>query len=142
MSQQGTALALRVEGMDDVVWAQPKPEDEGRLAEILGGGPIAVELSQSDDDTEGHELSNEIVLDVEGHAIAVPLPTPAQAAALRRGFAMGVVTASLVIGGAAAAVAGADALAQGAAGQAPAAPAAEQPAGDAPLKMPIPQHRE
>jgi hypothetical protein len=125
VNQQGTAIALHIEGIDQVVWAEPRPEDEGRLAELLGGGPLSVELAQADeDDTEGHELANELVLDVEGHAIAVRLPTGADAAALRRGFAAGVVTASLVIGGAAAAIAGADAISQAAAQPAdPAAPA-------------------
>lgn len=126
MDQQGTAVALRLAGIEEVVWAQPRPEDEQQLAELLEGGPIAVALAESDDDTHGHTLSNEIILDVEGHAIALRLPSTADAAALRRGFAAGVVTASLVIGGAAAAIAGADAMSQAA--TEPAAPPAVAPA--------------
>jgi hypothetical protein len=130
VEQQATAIALRIEGMDQLVLATPRPEDQERLAELMGGGPIAVALSD-EDDTEGHALSSDIVLDVEGHAIAVRLPTTADAAALRRGFAMGVVTASLVVAGAAAAVTGADMLSQAAASQdAPAAAPAAAPAND------------
>ena len=130
MEQQATAIALRIEGMDQLVLAEPRPEDSERLAQLMGAGPIAVALSD-DDDTEGHASSAELVLDVEGHAIAVRLPTTADAAALRRGFAMGAVTASLVIAGAAAAVTGADLLSQAAAAQsAPAAAPAAAPAND------------
>jgi len=130
VEQQAAAIALRVEGVDQIMLAESRPEDEQQLAQLLGGGPIAVALSE-EDDTEGHAGTTDIVLDVEGHAIAVRLPTVADAAALRRGFAMGAVTASLVIAGAAAAVTGADLLSQAAAAQdAPAAAPAAAPAND------------
>lgn len=127
MNQQpGATIALRIEGAEEILWAEPRPEDRERLAELLGGGPLAVSLND-DDDTEGHASSPDVILDVEGHAIALRLPTGADAAALRRGFAMGVVTASLVVAGAAAAIGGADLISQAAADSAApaAAPAAD-----------------
>ena len=125
MEQQSAAVALEIEGQERIVYAQPRPEDLERLSELLGGGPVAVELDESDD-TEGHAVLEDIVLDVEGHAFALRMPNAADAATLRRGFAMGAVTATLVIAGAAAAVQGGEMLsnAGSASEAAPAAPAA------------------
>ena len=137
------SVALQIQGSDQVILAQPEPKDEGRLRDLLGAGAKSVVLNHSYD-TEGHAAADTIVLDVEGHAVALRLPNTADAAAVRRAFAMGVVTASLVIGGAAAAAAGADALASAQQAQAPAPAAdAEQPAGGgSPLHLPRPIDRE
>ncbi|HUG48639.1 MAG TPA: hypothetical protein VMP67_09520 [Candidatus Limnocylindria bacterium] len=135
---QSTVVALQIDGLERIVYAQPRPEDFERLRELLGGGPIAVQLDDTDD-TEGHAALDDIVLDVEGHAFALRMPTAADAAALRKGFAMGAVTATLVIAGTAAAIQGGEMLANaGAAGQ----PAqVEQPAaapGNQGIEGPLP----
>jgi hypothetical protein len=119
--QQGAAVALRIEETGQIVWADLDPKYLAQLEELMGGEPIAVSLAE-DDDTEGHIASPEVILDVEGHAIALRLPTGADAAALRRGFAAGVVTASIVVGGAAAALTGSGMLAAQQAAAEPAAP--------------------
>lgn len=143
MSEQtGAMIALNIQAGGQTLWAQPRPDDEGRLKELLGERQVTISLDESGD-TQGHMASNEVTLDVEGHAIAVRFPTAADAATVRRAFALGVVTASLVMGGAAAAVAGAGLIASQAA--APAVPAAEaqEPSSDThPLHRPAPIQRE
>jgi hypothetical protein len=49
--------------------AQPRPEDQSTLDELLRRGSN-VTVSQSEKDTEGHGLAgDEIEVDVEGHAM-------------------------------------------------------------------------
>ncbi len=81
----------------------PRPEDDGRLAELLGDR-ATVELASSGDDLEGHSMSADVLVDVEGHAIAIRLPNPEDAARLRRALAVGAVTATIVGAGAIAAL--------------------------------------
>jgi hypothetical protein len=83
--------------------ARPRPEDEPRLAELLGDRST-IELSSNDDDLEGHALTGDVVVDVEGHAVSIRLPNAADAAALRKALAVGAVTATLVGAGAIAAL--------------------------------------
>lgn len=96
-SQPGTEITINIDGRTIV--AQPHPEDQATLAELIGRG-ASFTLQQSDADTEGHALANEIAVDVEGHAMTLRLPTAGDAAAIRRALAVGAVTATLVIGGA------------------------------------------
>jgi hypothetical protein len=104
------ALAIQ---LDDgrVVIATPKPEDKDRLGRF--DQDIVLLTASADFDTAGHGYSDEIELDVEGHAITLRLPTPADAEAVRKALAIGAVTATIVAAGAIAAMQGA---------QAPAAP--------------------
>ena len=83
--------------------AQFRPEDERRLADILRDRS-SIELAPNDDDLEGHLSSDDVVVDVEGHAISIRLPNGADAAALRRALAVGAVTATIVGAGAIAAL--------------------------------------
>jgi hypothetical protein len=79
--------------------AQPRPEDQATLDELLGSGKD-VTLGQADGDTEGHTLAaNEITVDVEGHAMTLRLPHAGDAAALKRALAVGTLTATVAIGG-------------------------------------------
>jgi hypothetical protein len=78
---------------------EPRPEDERRLAEILAGGST-IQLTANDDDVQGHSFSDDVLVDVEGHAFALRLPTATDAQALRRALAVGAVTATLVGAGA------------------------------------------
>jgi hypothetical protein len=150
-SSSATLIELRSSEGNLTILARPRDSDEQWLNGVLGERQVIVGLDDSAD-TSGHAASDELVLDVEGHAVTVRLPTAADAAALRRGFAVGVVTASLVIGGVAAAVTGADLAGRAAEQQAiaPAGPAVElqpvaplAPAGPAvdqaaPAPVPVP----
>jgi hypothetical protein len=104
------ALQITI-GDSEIVYATTGPQDQDRLAEIFGNSPT-VQLREAEGDVEGHGLSDEILVDVEGHAIALRLPTPADAAALRKALAATALTATLVTAGAIAAL------------QSPAAPSA------------------
>ena len=123
MDNTTTGLAIQIDGR--TIFAQPRPEDEGRLAELYADNPT-LQIEPSSLDTEGHALSNEIAVDVEGHAITLHLPSSDDAAAFRRALAAGALAATIVIGGATAA----------ALSQAPAAPAApaQAPAVDVPAR--------
>ena len=125
-----TALAIQ---LDDgrVVVATPKPEDQERLRRI--NQEIVLLTASAELDTAGHGYSDEIALDVEGHAITLRLPTPADADAVRKALAVGAVTATIVAAGAIAALQGS---------QAPAAPQpAAPPAVTEPRAAPAPQPR-
>ena len=102
--EQTGSLAVRFEDGGQIIWARPRPEDEGQLVQLMGGGPIAVSLrtgeTDVDADTQGHSLSTEVTVDVEGHALTLRLPSPADAAALRNRLATGVLVATLVAAGA------------------------------------------
>lgn len=124
MDNLTTGLAIQIEGR--TIFAQPRPEDEGRLAELYADDPT-LQIEPSSLDTEGHGLSNEIAVDVEGHAITLRLPNSDDAAALRRALAVGALAATIAIGGATAA-----ALSQ-APTAAPVAPA-QVPAVDVPAR--------
>lgn len=79
--------------------AQPRPEDQSTLDELLRSG-ARVTVTQSDADTEGHALAgDEISVDVEGHAMTLRLPNTTDAQALRRALAVGALTATFAIGG-------------------------------------------
>ena len=93
-------LGLTIATIDgQTLYAEPRPEDRGQLAELLGDRS-SIEFAASDDDVEGHAISGDIVVDVEGHAMVLRLPRPADAAALRRALAIGAVTATIVGAGA------------------------------------------
>lgn len=101
MSQKAAnSLAIQLADGRTII-ATPGPEDQDRLAQF-GNGPII--LSAAEADTSGHAYSSEVSLDVEGHAVTLRLPTPADADALRKALAVGVVTATLVAAGAIAAM--------------------------------------
>ena len=141
--RMSAALALHIGQGQETIWATVEPGDEDRLKKLIGERQVNVSLDESAD-TEGHAASDELFLDVEGHAVAVRLPTAADAAAVRRAFALGVVTASLVVGAAAAAVAGANMIGAQPA-EAPPAPAvqADAPSSDThPLHRPVDIQRE
>src|SRR4051794_14145905 len=59
--------------------AEMRPEDEARWTELFSQRS-AIDLTSSDDDLEGHAVSGDVFVDVEGHAIALRLPTPGDAA--------------------------------------------------------------
>lgn len=96
MAQSETELRINVNGRTIV--AQPRPEDQGRLAQLLGDAE-SITIQQFDGDTEGHLLADEITVDVEGHAMTLRLPNAGDAAALRRILAVGTLTATIAIGG-------------------------------------------
>src|SRR6476661_10633309 len=92
-----TTFQFSIDGR--TIAAQPRPEDQSTLDELLRRG-ANVTVSQSDKDTEGHGLTgDEIEVDVEGHAMTLRLPTTGDAAALRRALAVGALTATVAIGG-------------------------------------------
>jgi hypothetical protein len=104
MSQElDRALAIQ---LDDgrVVVATPKPEDQERLAKL--DKDIVFLTAAGDYDTAGHGYGDLLELDVEGHAITLRLPSPADAEAVRRAVAVGAVTATIVAAGAIAALQG------------------------------------
>jgi hypothetical protein len=87
-------LAITI-GDTQTLYAAPGPQDQDQLTELFGNGPT-IQLREAEGDVEGHALADEVLVDVEGHAIALRLPTPADAAALRRALTVSVVTATLV----------------------------------------------
>lgn len=123
--QQSGSLGIRLEGSDETFWAQPRPEDQERIKELLRGGSATVSLVGDAQDLEGHAQSAEVTLDVEGHALTLRLPSPADAAELRRRLAVGAVAATIVVAGAAAALQGASN-----------ASSVQAPAGPAPMVQP------
>jgi hypothetical protein len=98
-----SSLAIQ---LDDgrVVVGTPKPEDQGSLGGLALGDEI--ELSGSEFDTSGHAMSEDVLVDVEGHAMTLRLPSSGDAEALRKALAVGAVTATLVAAGAIAAMQG------------------------------------
>ena len=101
--EMGNALAIQLDGR--TVIATPGPEDQDRLAQF-GDAAITLTAGPAEADTYGHSYSDEVTLDVEGHAVTLRLPTPADAEALRKALAVGLVTATLVAAGAIAAMQG------------------------------------
>jgi hypothetical protein len=123
MAQQAPgSIAIRLEGTEDLFWAQPRPEDQERLAELLRGGTVEARLAGGD--VEGHAQSAELTFDVEGHALTLRLPSAADAAELRRRLALGAVAATLVVAGSVAALQGVQPTSVDVPAPGPAAPAA------------------
>jgi len=96
-----TTFQFTVDGR--TIAAQPRPEDQSTLDELLRSG-AKVTVTQSDADTEGHGRlhaidDDEISVDVEGHAMTLRLPNTTDAQALRRALAVGALTATFAIGG-------------------------------------------
>lgn len=92
-----TQFEISVDGR--TILAQPRPEDQATLDELLRRGE-SFKLNQPEGDTEGHVLAaDEIYVDVEGHAMTLRLPHAADAAALKRALAVGALTATVGIGG-------------------------------------------
>ena len=90
-------LQIAVDGR--TIAAQPRPEDQETLERLLARG-TDVTIAQSDKDTEGHTLAaDEIFVDVEGHAMTLRLPVAGDAQAVRNALAVGVLTATVAIGG-------------------------------------------
>jgi len=77
------------------LYAQLRPEDERQLAELLGDRG-AIDLAAHGDDVEGHTISGDVLVDVEGHAFVVRLPQASDVTTLRRALAVGAVTATIV----------------------------------------------
>lgn len=96
MAQSQTELRINFDGRTIV--ALPRPEDQGRLQQ-LAGDSATITIQQSDRDTEGHLLGDEIAIDVEGHAMTLRLPNAGDAAAIRRVLAVGTLTATVVVAG-------------------------------------------
>lgn len=91
------ALAITI-GDTQTLYAAPDPQDQDQITELFGDGSI--ELREAEGDVAGHALSTDVLVDVEGHAITLRLPTPADAEALRKALMVGAVTATLVAAGA------------------------------------------
>jgi hypothetical protein len=77
----------------------------GEFAEMpaLEGRQATLRPTDSDSDTSGHAAAIDVAVDVEGHAMVLRMPTTADAAALRKALAVGVVTATILAAGAVAA---------------------------------------
>jgi hypothetical protein len=97
-AQPENAIQITVDGRTIV--AQPRPEDQAVLAELLASSGGNITLQTADFDTEGHVLAaGDVEVDVEGHAMTLRLPNTADAEALRKALAIGALSASLAIGG-------------------------------------------
>ena len=81
--EMASSLAIQ---LDDgrVVVGTPKPEDQGRLGDLALGDEI--ELSGSDLDTSGHAMAEDVLVDVEGHAMTLRLPTAGRCRGAAQGF--------------------------------------------------------
>ncbi len=92
--------------LDDgrAIIAQPRPEDQDYLRQA--GREVTLELGPSEFDTSAHGLTSDLTIDVEGHAMTLRLPTPADAEALRRMLIVGAMSATIVAAGAIAALQG------------------------------------
>jgi hypothetical protein len=100
-TEQTAELVIRLN--ERTLIARMTAEDEQRLREFIAGGQTDLRIEPSSLDTQGHMASNEVAVDVEGHALTLRLPSAADAAALRRALAVGTLTAAVAIGGIAAA---------------------------------------
>ena len=109
MSQDAASgLAIHLEDGRTLI-AIPGPEDQDRLAQF-GGGSVSLSAGTADLDTEAHAYSSDLTVDVEGHALTLHLPTAADADALRKALAVGIVSATIVAAGAIAAMQGSPAV--------------------------------
>ena len=84
--------------------ARPRPEDQDFLRQV--GDEAKLELGSTEYDTEGHGPTADLTIDVEGHAMTLRLPTPADAETLRRMLMVGAMTATVVAAGAIASLQG------------------------------------
>jgi len=94
---------LEIKLDDRTVVGQPRPEDQGRLIGLAAAGALTLSIEPSKLDTEGHGLSTDVAVDVEGHALTLRLPNATDATALRRALAVGALTATVAFGAVAAA---------------------------------------
>jgi hypothetical protein len=103
MDQFDQLLEIR---LDDgrVIICRPRPEDQDYLRQA--GGAVTLELGSSEFDTAAHGLTGDLTIDVEGHAMTLRLPTPADAEALRRMLMLGAISATIVAAGAIASLQG------------------------------------
>ncbi|MEP7379255.1 MAG: hypothetical protein ABI725_06775 [Chloroflexota bacterium] len=97
MSANEHALEIRLAD-GRIVVAMPRPEDQPYLSQI--GSDATIKLGTSDADTSGHGISDQIEVDVSGHAMTLRLPTPADAEALRRLLMVTAMSATIVAAGA------------------------------------------
>jgi hypothetical protein len=103
MDQFDQLLEIRLDDGRSIV-ARPRPEDQDLLRQA--GREVTLELGSSDFDTSAHGLSSDLTIDVEGHAMTLRLPTPADAEALRRMLMVGAISATIVAAGAIASLQG------------------------------------
>jgi hypothetical protein len=93
--QSGAEIQFNVDGR--LIVARPRPEDKDVLEQLLGDGQ-KVKVSAPTADTEGHTLaSNDIAIDVEGHAMVLRLPNAGDAEILRRALGVAALTATVAV---------------------------------------------
>ncbi len=88
-----------------IVVATPRPEDQD-LLQAWKDRDIALTQGPDDSDTSGHALSEDITLDVEGHAMTLRLPNSTDVDAVKKALAVGAISATIVAAGALAAMQG------------------------------------
>lgn len=103
MEQSEKTLAIRLDDGRTVI-ARPRPEDQDFLAQ--SGGEARISLGSYELDVQGHGSSSDLSVDVEGHAMVLRLPTPADAAAVRKALMVGAMTVTVVAAGAIASMQG------------------------------------
>lgn len=83
--------------LDDrrLIAGRPRPEDEDRMFALIGAYET-VNFSLDEDDVSGHAMTNDVGIDLEGHAFTLRLPTPAQAEALRQALTIGDMSATVI----------------------------------------------
>lgn len=100
---QATDLVLSIPLEDGrTITATPVAGEFAEMPE-LEGRQATLKPTDSDRDTSGHSASIDVAVDVEGHAMVLRLPTTADAEALRKALAVGLVTATILAAGAIAA---------------------------------------
>ena len=126
----GSSLTVEISLNDGrIIVATPRPEDQD-LLQAWKDRDIALTSSPDDSDTSGHALSEDITLDVEGHAMTLRLPHSTDVDALKKALAIGAVSATIVAAGAIAAMQGSQA-----------APAIPQVVTPVHMQAPVPQPR-
>ena len=102
----GSSLTVEIT-LDDgrIIVATPRPEDQD-LLQAWTDRDIALTSSPDDSDTSGHAVSDDITLDVEGHAMTLRLPNSTDVDTLKKALAVGAVSATIVAAGAIAAMQG------------------------------------
>ena len=103
MDQFERVLEIRLDDGRAIV-ARPRPEDQNFLRQA--GREAKLELVESEYDTAAHGLTADLTIDVEGHAMTLRLPTPADAETLRRMLMVSAITATIVAAGAIASLQG------------------------------------
>ena len=105
----GSSLTVELTLNDGrIIVATPRPEDQD-LLKTWTDRDIALTSGPDDSDTSGHGLSEDITLDVEGHAMTLRLPNSTDVDALKKALAVGAVSATIVAAGAIAAMQGSQA---------------------------------